>query len=126
MTPVRIVADEEAGKVTAEAGNGSFCLLPRHVDFLAALVPGILFYEDREGREVFVAIDGGVLVKCGDEVRVSTRTAVKGRDLGSLRQRLDREMLQQDEQERRTRTVLARLETNFARRFMEMEKNAPG
>ena len=126
MTPIRIVLDEPAEKITAEARNGSFCLLPRHIDFLAALVPGILFFENRDGREVFLAMDGGVLVKCGDEVSVSTRTAVKGRDLESLRQTLDQEMLQQDERERKTRTVLARLETNFARRFMEMEKNARG
>jgi F-type H+-transporting ATPase subunit epsilon len=126
MTPVHMVVDEPVRKITAEAGNGSFCLLPKHVDFLAALVPGILFYEDREGREVFLAVDGGVLVKCGKEVSVSTRTAVKGRDLESLRQTLEEEMMRQDERERRTRTVLARLETNFARSFMEMEKNARG
>jgi F-type H+-transporting ATPase subunit epsilon len=126
MTPTRIVVDEAAQKITAEAGNGAFCLLPRHVDFLAALVQGILIFQNSDGKEVFLAVDGGVLVKCGNEVSVSTRTAVIGRDLETLRQTLDREMLQQDEQERRTRTVLARLETNFARRFMEMEKNARG
>jgi F-type H+-transporting ATPase subunit epsilon len=126
MTPTRIVADESASKITAEALNGSFCLLPRHIDFLAALVPGILFFENRDGQETFVAVDGGVLVKCADEVSVSTRMAVTGRELESLRQTLDQEMLRKDERQRRTRTVLARLETSFARRFMEMEKNARG
>ena len=126
MTPIRIVVDEWARKITAEAGNGSFCLLPRHIDFLAALAPGILFYENQDGEETFVAVDGGVLVKCADEVSVSTRTAVPGRELENLRQTLDRQMLQRDERERKTRTVLARLETSFARRFMEMEKHARG
>jgi F-type H+-transporting ATPase subunit epsilon len=126
MTPIRIVVDESAAKITAEARNGSFCLLPRHIDFLAALVPGILFFENRDGQEVFLAVDGGVLVKCGDEVSVSTRTAVQGRDLESLRRTLDQKMLRQDEREQKTRTVLARLETSFARRFMEMEKYARG
>jgi F-type H+-transporting ATPase subunit epsilon len=126
MTPIRIVVDEPAAKITAEASNGSFCLLPRHIDFLATLVPGILFFENRDGQEVFLAVDGGVLVKCGDEVSVSTRTAVQGRDLESLRRTLDEEMIQQEEREQKTRTVLARLETSFARRFMEMEKYARG
>ena len=97
MTPTRIVVDESASKITAEALNGSFCLLPRHIDFLAALVPGILFFENRDGQETFVAVDGGVLVKCADEVSVSTRMAVPGRELESLRQTLDQEMLRQDE-----------------------------
>lgn len=126
MTPMRIVVDEPAEKITAEACNGSFCLLPRHIDFLAALVPGILFFENRDAEEVFLAVDGGVLVKCADEVSVSTRTAVRSADLESLRQTLDQEMLQRDERDRKTRTVLARLEANFARRFMEMEKHARG
>ena len=126
LTPIRVVVDEAAGRITAEAGNGSFCLLPRHIDFLAELVPGILFYENQDGQEVFVALDGGLLVKCGDEVSVSTPKAVRSRDLESLKQTLDRELLQQDERERKARTVLARLETSFARRFMEMQSNAPG
>jgi F-type H+-transporting ATPase subunit epsilon len=126
MTPIRIVVDESASKITAEAGNGSFCLLPRHIDFLAALVPGILFFENQDGEETFVAVDGGVLVKCADEVSVSTRSAVPGRKLENLRRTLDQQLLRQDERQQRTRTVLARLETSFARHFLEMEKNARG
>jgi F-type H+-transporting ATPase subunit epsilon len=30
--------------VIAEAQNGSFCLLPHHIDFVAALAPGLLAY----------------------------------------------------------------------------------
>jgi F-type H+-transporting ATPase subunit epsilon len=126
MTPTSIVVDEAAAKITAEAPNGSFCLLPRHIDFLASLVPGILFYEDAEGRELFLAVDEGVLVKIAGEVLVSTRKAVRSQNLETLRRDLDQELFQRDEQERKSRTVLARLETNFARRFMEMEKYARG
>jgi F-type H+-transporting ATPase subunit epsilon len=126
MTPIQIVVDEPARKIVAEAGNGAFCLLPRHIDFLAALVPGILLFENQQGEELFLAVDAGILVKCGEQVSVSTVKAVRGRDLESLRRVLDQELLQQDERERKSRTVLARLETNFARRFMEMEKYAKG
>ena len=85
LVPTQIVVDEEVGKVVAEAENGSFCLLPRHVDFLAALLPGFLGFADRAGKEWFVAVDEGVLVKHGDTVLVSTRQAVRGGDLGQLR-----------------------------------------
>ncbi|NMC75543.1 MAG: F0F1 ATP synthase subunit epsilon, partial [Geobacteraceae bacterium] len=40
LLPTGVLVDQEVTKVTAEAENGSFCLLPRHIDFLAALVPG--------------------------------------------------------------------------------------
>ena len=70
----------------AETENGFYSLLPRHVDFLAALAPGILSWTTPEGREEFAAVDEGVLVKYGPEVLVSTGNAVGGVDLGQLRE----------------------------------------
>jgi alternate F1F0 ATPase F1 subunit epsilon len=75
LIPTRVVADEEVVKVVTEGEHGSFCLLPEHVDFLAALVPGLLAFEDEAGQERFVAVDEGVLVKRGDEVLVLARQA---------------------------------------------------
>ena len=75
LLPTRILIDRPVDKVITEAENGSFCLLPRHIDFVAALVPGLLsFMADQE--EQFVAIDEGVLVKNGANVLVSVRDAV--------------------------------------------------
>ena len=51
LLPERVLLEQEVAKVTAEAENGSFCLLPGHIDFTAALVPGILSFEDLDGQE---------------------------------------------------------------------------
>jgi len=40
-------------KITAEAENGWFCLLPKHVDFTTSLTPGILIITTVEGKDVF-------------------------------------------------------------------------
>jgi len=45
LLPTEILLDEEVTKVSAEAENGSFTLLPNHIDFVTAIVPGILFFE---------------------------------------------------------------------------------
>ena len=73
--PTRLVYDGEVRKVSGEAANGSFTMLPRHIDFATALVPGILFFDvaGEEPEEVFFAVDEGILIKCGSEVLVSTR-----------------------------------------------------
>jgi F-type H+-transporting ATPase subunit epsilon len=44
LIPTKILVDCQVTKVIAEAENGHFCLLPHHVDFVAALVPGITFF----------------------------------------------------------------------------------
>ena len=121
LVPTRTLLDTAAAKVRAEGADGEFCLLPRHVDFVATLVPGILLCVDADGDERYVAVNGGVLVKQGAAVDVSTREAVTGDDLERLRQRVEREYLALDEHERTARSVLARLEAGVLRRFADMQ-----
>ncbi len=123
LLPYEVFMNRSATKVIAEANNGHFCLLPRHIDFVAALAPGLLSFEDEEGREHFVAIDEGTLVKCGDEVLVSTRNAASGADLGELKQVVRQKYEILDERERLARSAAARLEAGLVRRFMELDKH---
>jgi len=114
ILPMRIFLDQEVTKVTAEAANGSFCLLPKHIDFVAALVPGIISFESEKGME-YLAVDEGVLVKRASEVRVSTRRAVRSKDLGKLKSIVTQEFKTLDEKEKKTRSILAKLEADFAK-----------
>lgn len=122
LLPTEVIVDEEVGKIVAEAGNGFFCLLPRHVDFLAALVPGLLSFETPEGKEVFLAVDEGVLVKCKQDVLVSTRNAIRGPDLGALRRAVEEQFTVLDEREKMARSAVAKIEASFVRRFLEIQK----
>ena len=118
LLPFRIFAEKTGvSRIVAETREGSFGLLPRRLDCVAALVPGILIYETETEGEVFVAVDEGVLIKVGPDVFVSVRRALGGTDLGQLRDAVDKEFLMRDEQERSVRSVMAKLETGFLRRF---------
>lgn len=123
--PTRVMLDEEVFKVVAEAENGNFCLLPRHADFLSALVPGLLSFTRPNGEEVFLAVDEGLLVKKGDIVFVSTRRAIEGGDLSHLRQRVHDEFELLDERQRAYQSATASLEANFLRGFLDLEERAP-
>ena len=122
LVPTHIVIDQEITKVIAEAENGSFCLLPRHIDFVAALVPGILSFITPLGEEKFVAVDEGILVKVGDEVLVSTRNAIESTELGLLRQTVEQEFQVKDEREKKALAAGARLEADIVRKFMDLGK----
>ena len=117
--PMKILVDQEVTKVVAEAENGSFGILPKHIDFVAALAPGIFSFESGEGEE-FMAIDEGILVKCGPNVSVSTRNAVRRKNLGELKRTVEEEFGVLNERERKTRSILAKLEADFTRRFLKM------
>jgi F-type H+-transporting ATPase subunit epsilon len=122
LLPFQVFAEIEGVKrIVAETPQGSFGLLPRRLDCVAVLEPGILTYETGEG-EVYVAVDEGVLVKAGADVLVSVRNAIGGMDLGKLREAVEREFVDLDEGERQVRAVLARLESGFVRRFAEFNR----
>jgi F-type H+-transporting ATPase subunit epsilon len=122
LLPTQVLVDQEVGKVVAEAENGSFGMLPHHIDFVAALVPSILLYTTPDGDERYLGMDEGILVKCGSEVTVSTRSAFPGGDLHTLRETVHERYLELDDKEKLARSALARLEAGVVRRFIELQE----
>lgn len=125
LLPTRVLLDERVEKVAAEGQDGQFCLLPRHVDFVSPLVPGVLTFAQSEGEQ-HVGIDEGVLVKVGDEVLVSTRQATERGALEDIAHRVDEEFRRVDEHERKTRSATARLEAGLVRRFLDVQEQTTG
>jgi len=124
VLPTRILIETAAIKVIAEAENGMFCLLPRHLDFVATLIPSLLSFVPPQGQEQFLAIDLGILIKHGDEVTVATQYAVQGGDLGMLRKTVEQQFRLIDEREKTARSVLAKLEVNTIRHFIKLGEYA--
>ncbi len=120
LLPDKVLLEEEVGKVTAEAENGYFTLLPRHIDFVAALVPGIFSYVTAGGEEQFLALDDGILVKQSDRVYVSASRAVPGDNLEYLEELVESELKVLGENEKKSRAVMSRLEVDTLRRFSRL------
>jgi F-type H+-transporting ATPase subunit epsilon len=122
LLPFQIFADKASvSRIVAETHDGSFGLLPHRLDCVAALAPGILTYQTAADGEVFVAVDEGVLVKAGAQVLVSVRRAIGGKDLGQLRQAVEREFLTLDAHEQSIRSTIAKMETDLLRRMARFQ-----
>ena len=120
LLPFKIFADKhEVLRIVAVTDEGAFGLLPRRLDCVASLSAGILVYETAAEGEVYIAIDEGVLVKTGSDVRVSVRNAIGGMSLDKLRAAVEAEFAHLDEQEQKVRSVLAKMESGFIRRLAE-------
>ncbi|MDY7002306.1 MAG: F0F1 ATP synthase subunit epsilon [Thermodesulfobacteriota bacterium] len=120
--PTEMFMDQEVLKVTGESVSGGFCLLPRHIDYVTALAPGILSYETHQGQEKFLAVNRGILVKQGEVVSVATRFARAG-VLGELEDEVRKMILQEDEKEKMARSAAAGMEANFVRGMLEFGKS---
>jgi F-type H+-transporting ATPase subunit epsilon len=124
LLPYRVFCDRgEVARIVVETDAGSFGLLPHRRDCVATLVPGILTWQRDGEEERYVAVDEGVLVKTGADVSVAVRNAIDGADLAALRTEVEREFTVLDEQERSVRAVLAKLESGFVRRFMQLHRD---
>jgi len=122
LLPFKVFAEKTGvSRIVAWTSEGSFGLLPHRLDCVAALVPGILVFETEAESENYMAVDEGVLVKSGMGVQVSVRNAIGGTDLNQLHEAIAREFLNLDEQEKKVRSVLAKLESGFIRRFAEFQ-----
>ncbi len=108
-------------RIVAETLDGSIGLLPHRCDFVAAIAPGILMYETDPDGKVYVAVDEGVLVKTGPDVRVSVRRAIGGRDLGQLRASVECDFRVLDAQEKSERSVMVKLEAGFLHRVAVLQ-----
>ena len=119
--PAGVIINEPVVKVIAEADIGSFALLPAHADVVALLVPGLLAYYLEDGREVFVAVDHGLLVKTGGQVRVACQRAVLAGDLGSAGETVRERFKVRSETEKDARRALIQLESEILKRIGELQ-----
>jgi F-type H+-transporting ATPase subunit epsilon len=122
FVPTATLVDREVVKVIAESIHGSFCIEPRHADYVAPLVPGIVYAIDDKGQETTLGVDRGVLVKVGDEVRVSVRDAIAEAPLGELRRTAVESARARRISEREAREAVESLEASLVARLAELSE----
>lgn len=85
-TPTTVLLDADGIRsIRAEDATGWFGIHDGHADFLTALTPSVISWFDRDGRERYCALMGGVLtVEGGSRVAIATRQAFLGDDLDGL------------------------------------------
>jgi len=120
LTPLESFIEEGVIKITAENEKGYFCLLPKHIDFVSILTAGILSYEKSPDEIIYMAVDEGVLVKKDDEVSISVSSAFKGKDLADLERVVTEKYEHINEEEKKSRKIIAKLEADFTKHILEL------
>lgn len=122
LLPFKIFADvKNITRIVMETSEGSYGLLPKRLDCVAALVPGIFTYET-DNKTHYIAIDQGLLVKAGAEVMVSVRNAIGGVDLGKLHESVEKEFKALSDSEQNIRFAMTKLESGFMYTLEKFQK----
>ncbi len=124
LLPFKVFAEiKNVKRIVAETSEGSFGFLPQRLDCVAALTPGIFTYEREGEEEKYLAVNEGILVKTGLQVLVSVRNAIGDAPLGKLKELVETDMKQQNEEQINMRSVMAKLERGFIRNFEKTQKS---
>jgi F-type H+-transporting ATPase subunit epsilon len=125
LLPYKVFAEEHnVVRIIAMTHQGAFGILPNRLDCVASLSAGILVFEIEGEKEVYLAVNEGVLVKTGLDVRVSVRNAMKGMGLDELRAAVEEEFMQLNEQEKNLRSVLTKMESGFVQHLAAFKQDA--
>lgn len=110
-------------RMVVETINGSLGILPLRLDCVACLIPGVLLFETKEEGERFIAVDEGILTKTGPDVNVSVKNAVIANELGTIEKIVKEKFLERSEQEKKIRSMLAKLESDFIKNLLEFSRH---
>ncbi len=122
LTPVGVALNTPVRQVDFEAPNGFFTLLPRHVDCVTTLKIGVTRYVKSDGKEAFIAVNQGVLVKKGNDVTLTTKLAVLDDNLSHLTQAIEQDFKEMEQQRKTANATMAKLEINLTKNILALSK----
>mgnify|MGYP005850197521 CR=1 FL=1 len=126
MTPEKIVDELEISRLSAVGLEGSFVILPGHIDLLSMLKQCIVTIQDEASAYRVYAADGGVLTKEGDTVRISSPFVVRGEEAVSedpeegLAVVIEKSLEKLEKESSHLRSGSIQLETDLVRRMVEL------
>ncbi len=85
VTPEKAIVSEDAQIVMAPGSEGEFGVLSGHTPFLTTLKVGSLRYNDANGKEKFVFINGGFAEALPDKVTVLAESAERRKHIDADR-----------------------------------------
>lgn len=112
---------EGLSSFVGEDPSGSFGILPGHTRFMTTLVFGLARF--RRGEEEpwhYLAMPGGVLYFMDDTLNIACRHYILDEDYARISQRLNDELLAEEEQIHALRESLKRMEEAMLKRMWEL------
>jgi F-type H+-transporting ATPase subunit epsilon len=93
--------------------SGAFGIMRGHIDFLTMLVPSLCYYRDENGKEMFLAVDGGIFSVRGGVATLTSREIFESADAEKLAELMESTFEQRRKAEAGLREMLGNIEKSF-------------
>lgn len=121
VTPKQIL-EREITYIRFKDETGFFGILKGHIDFLTVLVPSLCYYRDINDREIFLAVDRGILNVREGVVFLTSREVFESEDAESLSEKIDKTILKRTESEKAFLKMLEGIERSFMEKTLGFMK----
>jgi F-type H+-transporting ATPase subunit epsilon len=121
VTPKQIL-EREITYIRFKDETGFFGIMKGHIDFLTVLVPSLCYYRDINDREIFLAVDRGILNVREGVVFLTSREVFESEDAESLSEKIDKTILKRAESEKAFLKMLEGIERSFMEKTLEFMK----
>ena len=112
VTP-RGVLSREVRSLRLKDRTGFFGIMQGHCDFLTVLVSALGYYQDGDGSEHFLAVDGGIFHIRGGRATLTSGEVFECDDAKGLAEMIDSALARRDASERAFSRMIAGIEHSF-------------
>ena len=118
VTPPKIT-EKRVKAIRLKDGSGFLGIMKGHINFVTAIEPSLCYYLDENDREVFLAVDGGIVSIKGGMVTITSREIFESGDAEKLAEIIENTMVKRDSSERSFLNMIKGIEQSFMEKTLE-------
>jgi len=118
VTPPKIT-EKQIKAIRLKDGSGFFGIMKGHIDFVTAIEPSLCYYLDENDREVFLAVDGGLVSVKAGIVTITSREIFESDDAEKLAEIIENTMVKRDASELSFFNMINSIERSFMEKTLE-------
>ncbi|RMD46034.1 MAG: hypothetical protein D6834_03030 [Aquificota bacterium] len=108
--------------LSVEDRLGNVGIYPDHIEYITPLSRSLGHFIDENGNKIFIAYDYGLLKVKNNNVSMVSRTILKGKNLKSLKEELEKKVQKVEVFEKQLRENIKTLEKVIMKEIVEMER----
>ncbi len=112
VTPPKIT-EKRVKAIRLKDGSGFFGIIKGHINFVTAIEPSLCYYLDENDREVFLAVDGGIVSIKGGMVTITSREIFESDNAEKLSEIIENTMVKRDSSERSFFNMIRGIERSY-------------
>ncbi len=123
VTPANIT-EKEITYIRLKDETGFFGILKGHTNFLTVLVPSLCYYTDVNGKEVFLAVDEGIVSVREGTVTITSKEVFESDNAEKLAEIIETTLAKRDESEIAFRGMFEGIERSFMEKTIKLVKGS--